>query len=81
MMKTSRQQLDELRKSLYVGTFAERETIQEAYDYAEKAIKAMPQCERALAYTLLHVMLNTVSKRLEDILRAPLTDETTTSAG
>ena len=80
-MKTSRQQLEELQKGLYVGTFAERETIEEAYEYAEKAIKALEPEDRALAYTMLHVMLNTISKRLEDILRAPLTDEATTSAG
>ena len=42
--------------------FSDRETIAEALAYADLLIGAMPQSQRAAAYTAMWVVLNTVLK-------------------
>ncbi len=51
-------------KSLEVGLFATRETIEEAYEYAMTITNALPPQERPAVITALHVVLNTVALEL-----------------
>lgn len=62
-----------LAASIRVGMFAERETIQEALDYADQVFKTLGT-EEAFARTAMHVVLNSVAKQiiaLPDPLPAP----------
>jgi hypothetical protein len=62
-----------LAASIRIGMFAERETIQEAFDYADQVFKSLGAADIA-ARTAMHVVLNTVAKQiaaLPDPLAAP----------
>ena len=53
----------ELVKSLRCNMFADRETINEAYDYALKVAKNSGSSPQVL--TALHVMMNTIANVIE----------------
>lgn len=56
----------ELAASIKVGLFADRNTIEEAFEYVEMMFNTMPDpAHRAAARTALHVMLNSVAKQIE----------------
>ena len=77
-MQTTRQKLADLASGLEVELFATRESISECYQYAEMCIQRLPKEDRAIAYTLLHVVMNSIALRLNNILAEELTDETST---
>ena len=52
-----------LAASIRIGMFAERETIQEAFDYADQVFKSLGANETA-ARTAMHVVLNSVAKQI-----------------
>jgi hypothetical protein len=52
-----------LAASIRIGMFAERETIQEAFDYADQVFKSLGAADIA-ARTAMHVVLNTVAKQI-----------------
>lgn len=62
------EKLEEMSKELYMGLFADRKTLAEAQDYAIKVINSFPASERIAAYTALHVVLNTISRLLKEML-------------
>ena len=47
------------------GLFGERDTIDEAVEYFDKVIKAMPTEERLPMYTAFYVFWNTIAKNYE----------------
>ena len=53
----------ELSLSIYSPLFAERDTLQEAYDYAMEIAKASEN--PAAVTTAIHVMMNTIAKVIE----------------
>jgi hypothetical protein len=58
----------ELAASIKVGLFADRNTIEEAFEYVEMMFNTMPDpAHRAAARTALHVMLNSVAKQIESL--------------
>jgi hypothetical protein len=58
----------ELAASIKVGLFADRNTIDEGFEYVEMMLGTMPDpAHRAAARTALHVMLNTVAKQIESL--------------
>jgi len=63
-----RNQIIQLANDLHIGLFASRDTIGEAFDFAENMIESMPESgARAAARTALHVMVNSIAKQLRDI--------------
>ncbi len=63
-----RDQITQLANDLHIGLFASRDTIGEAFDFAEGMIDSMPESgARAAARTALHVMVNSIAKQLRDI--------------
>jgi hypothetical protein len=63
-----------LAASIRIGMFAERETIQEAFDYADQVFRSLAANDDIAARTAMHVVLNTVAKQiaaLPDPLAAP----------
>ena len=63
-----RHQITQLADDLHVGMFASRDTLAEAFDFADGMINSMPDpAHRAAARTALHVMVNSVAKQLRDI--------------
>ena len=54
----------ELAKSLKHGMFADRQTLEDAVEYAYAVINGMPMEHRIYAFTALHVVLNTVSNEI-----------------
>ena len=46
----------------YVGLFSEREDLQDAIDYMDMMVKAMPSGDRLPVMTVFHVFMNTLSK-------------------
>jgi hypothetical protein len=58
----------ELAASIKVGLFADRDTLEEAFEYVETMFNTMPDpAHRAAARTALHVMLNSVAKQIESL--------------
>jgi len=56
----------ELAASIKVGLFADRDTLEEAFEYTQTMFNSMPDAaSRAAARTALHVMLNSVAKQIE----------------
>ena len=54
----------EIAKSITLPLFADRDTIAEAWQYAEDLIMTLKESDRMTAMTALMVMLNTVAKEL-----------------
>jgi hypothetical protein len=58
----------ELAASIKVGLFADRDTIDEGFEYVETIINAMQvPADRVAVRAMLHVMLNTVAKQIESL--------------
>jgi hypothetical protein len=54
----------ELANTIRHKLFADRPTIQEAWDFAFRMINSMAESEKVAATTALMVMLNTISKEI-----------------
>lgn len=54
----------------YMGMFAERDTLQEAYNYADKLIQSLKETDRVGMYTALHVLVNTYAVQIASICNA-----------
>jgi len=52
----------ELAKSIALPIFGERETLDEAWEYATNLMETIRERDRGAALTAMMVMLNTVSK-------------------
>jgi hypothetical protein len=57
--------IEEYRKSLRNGLFADRSTLNEAYDYALMIAKSSES--PALVMTAVHVIMNTIAKELGEL--------------
>lgn len=56
-------QVRELAKAMQTGLFADRETLQEAFDYMYKVAS---DCKNSVSVlTAVHVVLNTAAKQIE----------------
>lgn len=69
--KTKQQKLDalsEFAKGLRVELFADRDTMQEAYDYAMNVANSFDGRDRVAIITVVHVLLNTVGKVVEEVI-------------
>ncbi len=60
--------IETFAKSMKVGMFADRKTVQEAYDYAVLIAKASGRENQAGVITAIHVLMNTISKTLLEII-------------
>ena len=49
------------------GLFNTMDSVEKAMQYADMVIRAMPESERAPAYTAVYVLYNTVIKHLEEV--------------
>ena len=54
----------EIAKSIRHGLFADRETIEEAFDYAFGVINRMKESEKVVATTAMMVLMNTIAKEI-----------------
>ena len=54
----------ELATAIRHGLFADRETLKEAFDYAQEVINRLPSSEQIAVTTALYVVLNTLSKEI-----------------
>jgi len=57
----------EIAKAIRHKLFAERDTLNEAFDYAFRVIDSCPESEKIAVTTALFVVLNTVAKELEKV--------------
>lgn len=65
----------ELAKAIRLPVFADRETLDEAWEYATDLMMSIGERDRVAAMTAMMVMLNTVSKLItKNEERHPLTD-------
>jgi len=53
--------------SLKHGLFSSRESTQEAIEYAYNIIDTLKAADRPVAYTTLHVVLNSISEELNKL--------------
>lgn len=65
MNDTAKTELQALASSITVGLFAKRDTLQEAFDYAHKIANASDNPMAVM--TALHVVLNTVADRINEL--------------
>ena len=73
-MSDLQDQVTHLAKSIEVPLFGARESLQEAINYAYTLIESLTPEQRVGAYTVLHVVLNTVAlemRRLVDTDQMP----------
>jgi len=56
-----------LAAAIRVGMFGERDTVGQAFTYAEQMLNAMSSADAIAARTLLHVVLNTVAKEIQKL--------------
>jgi hypothetical protein len=64
-----------LAAAIRVGMFGERDTVGQAFTYAEQMLNAMSSADAIAARTLLHVVLNTVAKEIQKLdIPAPEAD-------
>lgn len=68
-----RKKIQELSRSIYSPLFAERDSLVEAYNYALDIARASK--DNAAVMTAIHVLLNSLSKQIDDILDAELAEE------
>jgi len=54
-----------LAASIRVGIFGKRDSIDEALEYASEIIDNLQTCDKAVVYTALHVVLNTVADEID----------------
>jgi len=57
----------ELAQSLKHGLFSNRDTVGKAIEYAYQVIESLDGRDRILAFTALHVVLNTIAIELEQM--------------
>ena len=55
----------ELAKSIRHGLFADRNTLEEAFQYASDVIGRCPKSEQIAVTTALYVVLNTLANEIE----------------
>jgi hypothetical protein len=48
------------------GLFATKDSVEEAMQYADMVVQAMPAAERMPAYTAIYVLYNSVVKHYEE---------------
>ena len=56
-----------LATSIRVGIFGNRESIEEALEYASSIIDNLQTYDKAVVYTALHVVLNTVADKIAEL--------------
>jgi hypothetical protein len=56
-----------LAASIRVGIFGNRESIEEALEYASSIIDNLQTYDKAVVYTALHVVLNTVADKIAEL--------------
>lgn len=54
-----------LAASIRVGIFAKRDSINEALEYASEVIDNLQTYDKAVVYTALHVVLNTLADKID----------------
>jgi hypothetical protein len=54
----------QLAKAIRVPLFADRETINEAWDYATEVLMSLRESDRMAAMTAIMVLTNTISKEI-----------------
>jgi hypothetical protein len=54
----------ELAKTIRNGLFADRETVEEAWEYAFEMINTLRDSDKMVATTALMVLMNTISKEI-----------------
>ena len=57
----------ELAKSLRSGIFADRDTLQEAYEYVENIAKSCGSENTIYILTAIHVLMNTIANEIAKI--------------
>jgi hypothetical protein len=60
--------LNETLRGIQTGLFATKDSIEEAIQYAFDMIGAMPKEVQAPAYTVIHVLMNTIAAELKKIV-------------
>ena len=53
-----------LAASITVGIFGKRDTVEEALEYASEIIDNLQTYDKAVVYTALHVVLNTIADKI-----------------
>lgn len=66
-------EITQLASGLYSPLFASRDSIREAYEYAQQIAQSTKN--PAAVTTAIHVLLNTISQHLEDRVRYHADDE------
>ena len=66
-MPKTHEKLNELAHSIYAPMFAERESLREAFAYAQEVAKASDN--PAAVLTAVYVLSNTIAKHIEAIAR------------
>lgn len=54
----------QLAKAMRHNLFADRETVEEAWDYAFEVMNSLRGSDRVVAMTAMMVLLNTISKEI-----------------
>ena len=54
-----------LAASIRVGIFGKRDSIDEALEYASEIINNLQTYDKAVVYTALHVMMNTIADKID----------------
>ena len=60
--------LDMYLTSLKHGLFATRDSATEAFKYSFSLIETLPEKDRSVAYTALHVVVNTIADDIRRIV-------------
>ena len=58
----ARQDFIESLAACKIGLFAEKDNLQEAYDYAMRAANGLKGADKMLTVAAIHVLLNTIAK-------------------
>lgn len=74
-------ELIQFAKNITVPLFGTSENLQEAINYAYAAIESLKQEDRIGAYTVLHVVLNTVALEMRRLAGDPTANELTMLGG
>ena len=56
-----------LAASIRVGIFGKRDSINEALEYASEIIDNLQTYDKAVVYTALHVMMNTIADKIDTL--------------
>jgi hypothetical protein len=67
-MSDLRDQVEELVRSMEVPLFGTRDNLRDAIQYAYMVIESLTPDQRAGAYTVLHVVLNSVAQELRRLV-------------